>query len=185
VLFWSFLVVTVLVAVALGRVKLVPISTLSWVLLGVGLTQVPVVAGAVVVACLLAFGWRARYAASIASDRVFNVLQVLLAMLAVVSVFILFMAVRQGLLGEPDMQVHGSSATALTWFQDRTAGPLPRPWVLSVPLLVYRLAMLAWALWLVTALLKWFRFGAAALSSGGFWRRRVVFASPGAATPSR
>ncbi len=59
VLFWSLLVVTVLVAVALGRVKLVPLGTLSWVLLGVGLTQVPVVAGAVVVACLLAFGWRA------------------------------------------------------------------------------------------------------------------------------
>jgi hypothetical protein len=183
VLFWSFLVVTVLVAVALGRVKLVPISTLSWVLLGVGLTQVPVVAGAVVVACLLAFGWRARYAASIASDRVFNVLQVLLAMLAVVSVFILFMAVRQGLLGEPDMQVHGSSATALTWFQDRTAGPLPRPWVLSVPLLVYRLAMLAWALWLVTALLRWLRWGAAAATSGGFWRRRLVRPTPSPSPP--
>ena len=183
--FWSFLLVTLLVAFALGRVKLVPIRTAGWMLLGVGLTQVPVVAAAVVVGCLLAFGWRARSGASLASRRGFNVLQVLLSLWACVALFILFMAVRQGLLGEPDMQVHGSSITALTWFQDRTSGALPRPWVLSVPLLVYRVAMLAWALWLVTALLKWFRFGAAALSSGGFWRRRVVFASPGAATPSR
>jgi len=182
VLFWSFLVVTLLVAIALGRVTLVPIGTLSWVLLGVGLTQVPVVAAAVVVACLLCFGWRARHGASIASARAFDALQVLLCLLAAVSLFILFMAVRQGLLGEPDMQVHGSSITALTWFSDRAAGPLPRPWALSVPLLVYRVAMLAWALWLVTALLRWFRFGAAALTSGGFWRRRVAVPPP--ATPS-
>ncbi len=182
VLFWSLLVVTVLVAVALGRVKLVPLGTLSWVLLGVGLTQVPVVAGAVVVACLLAFGWRARSGASIASDRAFNTLQVLLGVLAVLSLVILFAAVKQGLLGAPDMQVHGngSSSTELRWFQDRTAGTLPKPWVLSVPLLVYRLAMLAWALWLVTALLRWLRWGASAATSGGFWRRReaTVTATP-------
>jgi hypothetical protein len=185
VLFWSLLLVTALVAAALGRVKLVPIGTLSWVLLGVGLTQVPVLAGAVVVACLLAYGWRARYGASIGSDRVFNMLQVLLASLAVFSFIILFAAVRQGLLGTPDMQVlgNGSTATELRWFQDRTTGLLPRPWVLSVPVLVYRLAMLAWALWLVTALLRWLRWGAAALTLDGFWRRRVVRPAPSPPPP--
>jgi len=34
-------------------------------------------------------------------------------------------------------------------------------WVISVPLLVYRLAMLAWALWLALALLRWLRWGCA------------------------
>jgi hypothetical protein len=185
VLFWSLLVVTVLVAVALGKVTLVPISTLSWVLLGVGLTQVPVVAAAVVVACLLAFGWRARYGTSIESVEAFNIFQILLALLLVVSLVILFAAVRQGLLGAPDMQVlgNGSTATELRWFQDRTGGVLPRPWVLSVPLLVYRLAMLAWALWLVAALLRWFRWGAAAATSGGLWRKRSVKPSPAPPPP--
>jgi len=176
VLFWSLLLVTVLVAVALGRVKLVPLGTMSWVLLGVGLTQVPVVAGAIVVACLLAFGWRAKHGASIVSDRGFNALQIMLALLVALSLIILFAAVRQGLLGAPDMQVQGNGSTAsqLQWFQDRTIGRLPSPWVLSVPLLVYRLAMLAWALWLVTALLRWLRWGAAAATSGGIWRRQAA-----------
>jgi hypothetical protein len=180
VLFWSLLLVTVLVAFALARQSLVPIGTVSWILLGVGLTQVPVVAAGVVVACLFAFGWRARSGASIASNRLFNVVQVLLALLAAISLVILFSAVRQGLLGSPDMQVHGNGSTAsqLRWFQDRTNVWLARPWVLSVPVLVYRLAMLAWALWLVTALLRWLRWGAAAATSGGLWRRAAPSSPP-------
>ncbi|HMK74341.1 MAG TPA: hypothetical protein VK454_13430, partial [Myxococcaceae bacterium] len=173
VLFWSLLVVTLLVAAALGRVKLAPLGTAGWMLLGVGLTQVPVWAGAVVVACLLAFGWRAGKGASLRPDVAFNGMQIVLAGLAVISLMILFAAVRQGLLGAPDMQVQGNASTAvhLRWYQDRTSGELPRPWLLSVPLLVYRLAMLAWALWLVTALLRWLRWGASAATAGGLWRR--------------
>jgi hypothetical protein len=36
---------------------------------------------------------------------------------------------------------------------DLAAETLPRAWVISVPLLAYRLAMLAWALWLAQVLL--------------------------------
>ena len=173
VLFWSVLLVTLLVALALGRTRLVPLGTVSWVLLGLGLTQVPIWAGALVVACLLAFGWRGRHGAAIADARAFNALQLLLGVLSVASLVVLFDAIRHGLLGAPDMQVvgNGSSANELRWFQDRTGGVLPQPWVLSVPLLVYRLAMLAWALWLATALLRWFRWGTTAVTAGGFWRR--------------
>jgi len=43
-------------------------------------------------------------------------------------------------------------------------------WVISVPLLVYRLAMLAWALWLAIALLRWLRWGWECVTTGGGWR---------------
>jgi len=39
-----------------------------------------------------------------------------------------------------------------------------------VPLMVYRLAMLAWALWIAWAILWWFRWGWACFSEGGRWR---------------
>jgi hypothetical protein len=42
--------------------------------------------------------------------------------------------------------------------------------VLSVPLLVYRLAMLAWALWIAQALVGWLRWGWRCFSAGELWR---------------
>ncbi|HEY3585801.1 MAG TPA: hypothetical protein VGK85_01550, partial [Myxococcaceae bacterium] len=92
-------------------------------------------------------------------------------------------------LGQPEMQIAGndSTLTALRWTADRVPGALPRPLVFSVPLLVYRLAMLAWALWLATALLRWVRQGWEALGTGGLWRPRppkVVTTPAPPATPA-
>jgi hypothetical protein len=42
--------------------------------------------------------------------------------------------------------------------------------VLSVPIGVYRFLMLAWALWLAIALLKWLPWGWECFSSGGIWK---------------
>ena len=76
-------------------------------------------------------------------------------------------------MGTPDMQIqgNGSSNELLQWFDDRT-GPIPeQPYVLSVPMLAYRGAMLAWALWLAVSLLRWLRWGWLNFSDGGFWKR--------------
>src|SRR6266851_2717621 len=70
------------------------------------------------------------------------------------------------------MQISGnhSSAGHLQWFHDRTAGTLPRMWAVSLPLMAFRLAMLLWALWLASALLKWLSWGWGCFSEGGLWR---------------
>ncbi len=65
---------------------------------------------------------------------------------------------------------NGSSAQTLRWFHDRVTTELPLAWVVSVPLMAYRLAMLAWALWIAWALLSWLRWGWGAFSAGGLWR---------------
>jgi len=71
------------------------------------------------------------------------------------------------------MQVagNGSSDTLLRWEADRTFGALPQPWVFSLPLWVYRLAMLLWSLWLALRLLRWIPWGFECFTSGGAWRR--------------
>jgi hypothetical protein len=47
---------------------------------------------------------------------------------------------------------------------------LPQAFVISLPLLVYHLAMLAWALWMAVALLRWSMWAWSCFTEGGLWR---------------
>lgn len=172
VVFWSALVVILLAALALGRVRITPLRAHHWMLLGVGLAQIPAGAIAVVAGWLLALGLR-RSSGGPRPRAVFNLTQVLLVVWTLVALILIGVTIEEGLLRAPDMQIagNGSSATSLRWFADRAPGTLPTAWVLSVPILVYRLAMLAWALWLAIALLRWLRWGWGSFTSGGTWRR--------------
>jgi hypothetical protein len=142
----------------------------------VGLTQAPLPAAALVVVWLLALGWRGRLAEPerAGSALAFNTLQTLLAALTLAALAALVLAIQMGLLGTPEMQIagNGSEYGVLRWYQDRSATTLPRPWLLSVSLWLYRGAMLAWSLWVAQALLGWLRWGFAQWSRGGIWRRR-------------
>jgi hypothetical protein len=171
VLFWSLLVVLVIVAAALGRIRWAPVRTWQWLLLAVGLSQVPVVAGAIVVGWLLAIGWRKERPWQ--GVFAFNLGQMALVGWTVVALVILVVAVQHGLLGSPEMQIRGNGAdsTSLPWFQDRVSGTQFTSWVVSVPLLVYRALMLLWALWVALAVLGWLREGWQAFTSGGSWKR--------------
>src|SRR4030095_5978997 len=178
VLFWSILLVLILVAFALGKIHWVPIKTYQWVLLGLGLSQVPIAAAAFVVGWFLALGWRKR---NIPSGTLwFNFRQLILILWTLVSLSILFGAIHQGLMGFPDMQIagNGSNASFLRWFQDRSGEALSRPWVISLPLYAYRIAMLAWALWISWALLTWLRWAWGCFGEGGFWRSMKVKKTP-------
>ena len=176
VLFWPMLLVVAGLAVALGRVRWTPLRAHHWLGLGVGLTQAPLPAAALVVVWLLALGWRGRLAEPerAGSALAFNTLQTLLAALTLAALAALVLAIQMGLLGTPEMQIagNGSEYGVLRWYQDRSATTLPRPWLLSVSLWLYRGAMLAWSLWVAQALLGWLRWGFAQWSRGGIWRRR-------------
>jgi hypothetical protein len=184
VLFWGLLLVLVLVSLALGRSTLTPMKPWQWFLLSIGLSQVSVIAGAVFVGWLFAIGWRGRQASDRLSPSVFNLRQALLAAWTLGALVILGVSLYQGLLGEPEMQLagNGSSPSALHWFTDRTETTLPVAHVLSVPLMVYRAAMLGWALWIALALMGWLRWGWGEFSSGGTWKksppRRAPFPMP-------
>jgi hypothetical protein len=183
VLFWSVLAVLVLVGLGLGRSPLTPLRGRHWILLGVGLSQTSIEAAAVVAGCLFAFGWRRARPA--ARPLAHDLGQLALGVWTVAAAVVLFHGIEQGLLAQPDMRIAGGGSTdrVLRWFADRTDGPLARPWIVSAPLLAYRVAMLAWSLWLSLALIRWARWIWASFGVGGFWRpiewrRRETPAAP-------
>ncbi|MEK7800052.1 MAG: hypothetical protein AAB297_09515, partial [Acidobacteriota bacterium] len=173
VLFWSLLFVSLLASIALGRLRLTPLRTRDWFLLSLGLTQAPLWIAVLIAAWLFALGWR-RQRGTVASGAIFNLFQVLLVAATLAALAGLFWSITNGLLGLPEMQISGndSHAADLHWYLDRSGEVLPRPWVFSVPLFVYRLAMLAWALWLAQALLRWLKWGWGCFTEGGLWRQR-------------
>ena len=183
VLFWSLLVVLFVVSLVLGKNAWTPLRWWHWMLLAVGLSQVNVVAGSIFVGWLLALGWRGRDGGDRLGRRLFNLMQIALVGWTVTALCILAVSLYQGLLGAPEMQVRGNGSTAsmLRWFTDRADAALPSAWMVSVPLLVYRAAMLAWALWLALALLRWLRWGWDAFTTGAGWRKappKVVLVPP-------
>jgi len=170
-LFWGIVLVLTVCALLLGGWRMTPLRAPQWFLLFIGLSQIPLEAALIVTGWLLALGYRARKPFVSASR--FNAGQILLAGWTLLALALLFTAVEQGLLGHPEMQIAGnhSSAQVLYWYQDRSGPQLPQALVISVPLWVYRLAMLAWSLWLANALLHWLKWGWRCVSTEGLWRK--------------
>ncbi|MFC5581890.1 hypothetical protein [Rhodanobacter terrae] len=184
VLYWSQLIVLLLAAWGLARYAPTPLRFHHWLLLGLGFSAFAWSAYALVVLWLILLGLRARGApAERLAPTTFNLLQFGLAALTLVALAVLISAVPKGLLGLPDMHVAGNESTAwnLRWFADQSANMLPGGGVFSVSLWVYKLAMLAWALWLANALIGWLRWAFDAWTHGGYWRQREP--KPGAAPP--
>jgi hypothetical protein len=103
----------------------------------------------------------------------FNAVQAATAALSAAALVCLFAAVKAGLIGQPLMHIVGNDSTyqSLHWVMDRTATLLPRPWVFSLPVWVYRGLMLAWSLWLALALLRWLKWGWGCFAREGVWRK--------------
>jgi len=160
-----------LVGYALSRSGRTPLRFHHWLLLGLGFSTFSWVALLVVVAWLFALDARGR-AQDLPRAGWFNLRQIALLLFTLIAGLTLIASMGQGLLGTPDMHVvgNGSGANSLHWFQDRIASVLPEATAYSVPMWVYKAAMLAWALWLASALVRWLRWGFACYSAGGYWR---------------
>ena len=98
--------------------------------------------------------------------------QVAFALLTVVAIFALVAGIRSGLLGTPEMVIAGTQSygNTLHWFSDRSGANLPQANVISLPIWIYRTAMLLWALWLAWAVTRWLCHAFAAWTNGGIWR---------------
>lgn len=176
VLFWSVLPILVLSAAILTRLgaRRLPIGFLTWLLLGLGLTQLSSYALAVVAIWFFALHYRATRKVETRQEKIrLNALQIGIVMLTIATAAVLLGAVQQGLLGQPTMLIegNGSSTYVLNWYQDRVTGDHPRALLVSAPLWVYRLIMMAWALWLAFSVLGWIRWGWQAFAAGGLWQR--------------
>ena len=170
--FWGILVCSLLAAWVLGRASHSPLRTLEWMLLAIGLTQIPLRMALVVVAWFFFLAWRGRDSFLGLRGWLHNLLQVVLIVLTAVVVGTFIAIVAEGLLGSPEMFIigNGSTRTALRWFEARSDGTLPQPFFLSVSIWWYRLLMLVWALWLAASLIRWLRWAWQQFSAGSCFR---------------
>ncbi|TDR46699.1 hypothetical protein DFR29_103235 [Tahibacter aquaticus] len=180
VLYWGELIIMIVFAYGISRLRRTPLKLWQWLLLGFGFSTASWWALLVVVAWLFLLDWRERWQTF--SPVWFNLVQVGIVLFSVPAMLCLVAAVCMGLLGDPDMSVsgNGSYARALHWFADQSANVLPQAGALTLPLWLHRLAMLAWALWLASALVAWLRWAFAAWTHGGYWRsgRRETVSLP-------
>jgi len=158
ILFWSVIIIIVLAAFGLSKTGWARLSFYQWFLLGIGMCMSNLIACLIVVGWLIALDRKNKMVAI--EGLKFNFLQTGIAILTLGAMGSLIFAISNGLLGHPDMNImgNGSNSGLLKWYQDVCDPILPRAWVFSIPMLVYRIAMLAWALWLsfwLVGILKW------------------------------
>ena len=173
VLYWSELAALILFALILGRIGLAPLNSWQWLLLGIGFSTFSWPVLGVVITWLLACAVRERWQPDVSWWK-FNLIQLAIGGLTVIALASVVTSLPLGLLGTPDMHVtgHNSYGNVLGWFADRSQSILPTASVVTVPLWIYKALILAWALWLSFALLRWLPWVWQCFSSQGYWRSR-------------
>lgn len=173
VLFWSFLLLMIVVAILLGQFAGMKPTTLEWVLLVAGFSQVPVALFVPIVAWFAILTIRREHW----PERwwTFDLLQLTIVGLTCLAAGSLYAALHTNFLVDIDMQIQGAQSHdhQLRWYVDRITQSLPRPSIVTLPIFVWRFLMLAWALWLVNRLLVWVPWGWDSFSRGGLvasWR---------------
>ncbi len=177
-LYWGVLAIILIIAIVLGAVikrqaLSIPVNTWQWLLLALGMSTVNMVGSIAVVVWFFAMEARQRRSVD-ANSRLFNVIQLGLIGLSIIALISLFATIPQSLLSSPNMQVtgNGSSNYLYQWYQDHSTDTLPQGWVFSLPLNVFRIAMLLWSLWIVFALMNWIQWGWQCLSAGQLWNNQ-------------
>lgn len=173
VLYWSELAVLILLALILGRIDWTPLKTQHWLLLGLGFSTFNWPVLGFVAIWILAVGARDKWRFDGPWWR-YNLLQAGIILVTVIAMVSIISSLPMGLLGTPDMHVTGndSSGNYLSWFADLSESTLPGALALSVPMWLYKALILAWALWLSFALLKWLPWTWQCFARDGFFRSR-------------
>ncbi|MFT4924279.1 MAG: hypothetical protein ACI8WB_000357 [Phenylobacterium sp.] len=178
-IYWGELLVFILLALALSgrltKVSFSPLNTFSWLMLGIGLSLNNWAVLMLVVVWFASLS-ASQYRPSDGHRRWFNLSQLVLFGLSVVTLITLVTTIPLSLLSSPDMGIVGnhSYGNHLVWFADQSAGQLPAIDVFSIPTLVYKGIMLLWVLWLSFSLLGWIRWAWKTLGSHGYyWRAKA------------
>ncbi len=182
VLYWSVLLLFIVLAWGVARAQLTALNTRDLLLLGFGLSTVSWWVLTALVAWLALIYRHGKR--DIRDDHAmtrfrYNVRQLFLFGFSGFAVMTLVTSVPAALLSSPDMMLVGNQSygNQMHWFDDFSAGLLPNVTVISLPLWVYKGLMLLWAIWLSFALIAWLRSAWQALNLNEFWRGKIVTSS--------
>ena len=181
ILYWSELLALIAASILLGRFRVTPLRWQHWLLLGLGFSTSSWLAFALVAAWLLAAGTRSIWREGL-QRWLYNASQIGFGLLTLAAFAAVLAGIQSGLLGSPDMSVTGfeSSGRQLSWFADKTDGALPQASVWSLPMWAYKALILAWALWLSFALMRWLPWVWRSFAEGGLWQAKAGAALDGA-----
>lgn len=177
IIYWGELLAFLIIAGLIWRSKVLPIKPYQWLLLGLGLSTQSWWLLVFITLWFVLLSVHQKYASK-QSDTLFNVLQIMLALFSAFVMLSLLASIPMSLMSRPDMGIMGNQSNGylLKWYLDAAIDTTPEVVVYSLPIWVYKLAMLGWALWLAFAVVSWARWGWLALNVNGFWRasQRVV-----------
>ncbi len=158
-LFWGVMIVVLILAVGIARIPGIALTRTDALLLAAGLALCNLEATLLVAVWLLLLAVRPRWLESVNTAASKNLVQILTGFITVVTVLVLIASVPAALLSSPEMHIEGNDSSSFfyQWFTDQAAELPPSPWVISLPMWVYRAAMLGWSLWLAFALIRWVR----------------------------
>lgn len=170
VLFWPRLIIMFLIALGIGRIKRLPIKTYEWMILVIGLSQLPPVALIPIVFWFLVIRMRKEQPAQ--NPGIFNLIQLAIPFVTLIAIGILYAAIHTNLLINIDMQVKGAGSTnhLFRWYIDRSTSVLPQPTIITISDWFWRIGMLVWAMWLVVRLYKWAPWAWDAFTTGGIFK---------------
>jgi hypothetical protein len=191
VLFWPSLLALLVFGALAVRLGVVPLSYTQVVLLALGFSAIAW-QGWLIIMLWMGFAHLRQRAGANWTPAAFGGAQILLVVLTIASIASLIACIPLGLLGEPNMQItgNGSYGKSLHWFADHSDGLLPFGGVFSLPMWIYQMLMLAFALWLAFSLWRWLKIAWLAFNTDGRWktiwpkRTPVVAAQPQPAVPA-
>jgi len=173
-LFWGVMIVVLVLAAGIARIPGIALTRTDALLLAAGLALCNLEATLLVAVWLLLLAVRPRWLESITSAASKNLVQILTGFVTVITVLVLIASVPDALLSSPDMHIEGNDSGShfYRWFTDQAGEMPPAPWVISLPMWVYRAAMLGWSLWLAFALIRWVRAAWEGFKSPEAWYER-------------
>ncbi len=157
VVYWGKLIGVVALCVTLSIIGMIKLSSGSAAFLGVGLSSLPMIALWIPLLWLGILKKSSALQPRQATQR-WGIITAT-ALLAIISLFLLYHVVEIGLLLDPPMLIAGANSTPdqLRWIYDSSLGALPSPWIISLPMWAWRVFSLLWATWLVVGVMRWIK----------------------------
>jgi hypothetical protein len=176
VVHWGLVLLALaLLAWRLGKSGFAPLRAHQWFLLCLCLLLVSQVPAIGIMACLLGLGWRNRRSLPPSQYNAGQIATGVGLGFCLVAWFMDFTNLH--FMRPPATLTGGSGALdALVWSQDRVAGILPRPWMVSLPAWAYHAILLLLGIWLAMQAPRLARFVWNSLKHEGLWKRPPLIA---------